>query len=70
MPVNAPPRRTRPNGAPAYYLGRPASLWITAATHRSGTPGVTRQATWASIARPVPRVMRLAAAAPDATAAA
>jgi hypothetical protein len=30
MPVNAQPRRTRPNSAPAYYLGRPASLWITA----------------------------------------
>jgi hypothetical protein len=22
----------RPNGAPAYYLGRPASLWITVIT--------------------------------------
>jgi len=30
MPVNARPRRTRPSGAPAYYLGRPASVWITA----------------------------------------
>ena len=30
MPVNAQPRRTRPNSAPAYYLGRPASVWITA----------------------------------------
>jgi hypothetical protein len=25
-----PERNGRPNGAPAYYLGRPAALWITA----------------------------------------
>jgi hypothetical protein len=31
MSANAP-RRTRPNGAPAGYLGRPASFWITIAT--------------------------------------
>jgi hypothetical protein len=30
MSVNAQPRRTRPSSAPAYYLGRPASVWITA----------------------------------------
>lgn len=23
------PGRSRPNGAPAYYLGRPASLWLS-----------------------------------------
>jgi hypothetical protein len=51
MPVNAQPRRTRPNSTPAYYLGRPASLWITATTRRRGAPGVRCQATWASIAR-------------------
>lgn len=28
MSVNARPRRIRPNSAPAYYLGRPASLWM------------------------------------------
>jgi hypothetical protein len=50
MPVNAQPRPTRPNGAPAYYLGRPASVWITATTCRKGAPGVARQATRASIA--------------------
>jgi len=29
MSVIARPRRIRPNSAPAYYLGRPASLWMT-----------------------------------------
>jgi len=38
MPVNAQPRRTRPNTAPAYYLGRPASLWMTATTRHTGAP--------------------------------
>ena len=27
---------SRPNGAPAYYLGRPASLWISITAPRSG----------------------------------
>jgi hypothetical protein len=26
------PRRTRPNGAPADYLGRPVGFWITITT--------------------------------------
>jgi hypothetical protein len=26
--------RTRPASAPAYYLGRPAALWLTALTPR------------------------------------
>jgi hypothetical protein len=26
--VTDPDLRSRPNGAPAYYQGRPASLWI------------------------------------------
>ena len=30
--------RPRPNSAPAYYLARPASFWITATTRRAGTP--------------------------------
>jgi hypothetical protein len=32
MPANVQARRSRPHGAPAYYLGRPASWWITATT--------------------------------------
>ena len=32
MPVTARPRRTRPATAPAYYLTRPASVWINALT--------------------------------------
>ena len=32
MPVTARPGRTRPVTAPAYYLGRPASVWINART--------------------------------------
>ena len=33
MPVITRSPRSRPQGAPAYYLARPASVWITAA-HR------------------------------------
>jgi hypothetical protein len=51
MPVNTQPRRTRPNSAPAYYLGRPASLWITLATRRKGPPDARRRIAWAPIAR-------------------
>ena len=29
---------TRPNSAPAYYLARPASFWITVTTRRAGAP--------------------------------
>jgi hypothetical protein len=29
MPANTGSSYARPNSAPAYYLGRPASLWIT-----------------------------------------
>jgi len=32
---------TRPNSAPAYYLARPASFWITVTTRR-GAPDVGR----------------------------
>jgi hypothetical protein len=43
MPVSTRPGRTRrPNSAPAYYLGRPASFWITASTRRA--PGACRPA--------------------------
>ena len=34
--------RRRPNTAPAYYLGRPASLWITAVSPRRTGPASTR----------------------------
>ena len=30
MSATSQPRRTRPNTAPAYYLGRPATWWLTA----------------------------------------
>jgi hypothetical protein len=30
MSVTSQPRRSRPTTAPAYYLGRPASVWISA----------------------------------------
>jgi hypothetical protein len=30
LPAEPTPRISRPNTAPAYYLGRPARLWITA----------------------------------------
>jgi hypothetical protein len=35
MPATARHRRTRPTTAPAYYLGRPASVWIKAQTRRT-----------------------------------
>jgi hypothetical protein len=42
--TDARSRRTRPNSAPAYYLARPASFWITVTTRRAGAPdaGATR----------------------------
>jgi len=36
MPVNSRPRRTRPFSALAYYLGRPARLWISFTTGHMG----------------------------------
>jgi len=42
MSADARPRHTRPNGAPAYYLGRPASIWIATATRPPGGPGPRR----------------------------
>ena len=30
MPATTRSPRSRPHGAPAYYLARPASVWITA----------------------------------------
>ena len=42
MSANARPRRIRPNSAPAYYLGRPASVWLTATTRRQGAPDPRR----------------------------
>jgi hypothetical protein len=38
MPVTSRPRRTVPNSAPAYYLGRPASVWIKVTTGHAGAP--------------------------------
>jgi len=51
MPVSTQPRRNRPNTAPAYYLGRPASFWTSLATRRRGAADARRQATWTSITR-------------------
>jgi hypothetical protein len=51
MAVIIQPRRNRPNAAPAYYLGRPASFWITLTTHRRRAPDARRQAAWTPIAR-------------------
>jgi hypothetical protein len=34
--------KTRPSSAPAYYLARPASFWITVTTRRAGAPGAVR----------------------------
>jgi hypothetical protein len=36
MSANA--RTRRPNGAPAYYLGRPASVWLTVTIRRPEAP--------------------------------
>jgi hypothetical protein len=30
--------RPRPNSAPAYYLARPASFWVTVTIRRQGAP--------------------------------
>ncbi len=38
MPRYAGSRGARPNGAPAYYLARPASLWINATRTRHRPP--------------------------------
>ena len=42
--ASARPRRTRPNSAPAYYLGRPASFWIAVTTRHAATPDAGRKA--------------------------
>jgi hypothetical protein len=51
MPVRTHHRRTCPNSAPAYYLGRPASFWVTLTTRRRAAPDVRRQIRWTPIAR-------------------
>jgi hypothetical protein len=38
----------RPNGAPAYYIGRPATMWITALRPRR-TPAASRSLTEAAV---------------------
>lgn len=39
VPAEPEPEIVRPNTAPAYYLGRPARLWITVtSSHRRRTP--------------------------------
>jgi hypothetical protein len=43
MPAPARAPRSRPPGAPAYYLARPASVWI-AARRRPPHQPVTRRA--------------------------
>jgi hypothetical protein len=49
-PTQSP--RSRPHGTPAYYLARPASVWITA-LHRQPRPDLTGR-TAADPAGPVP----------------
>jgi hypothetical protein len=51
MPISTQPRRTHPNSAPAYYLGRPASFWIALTTRRRQTPYTRRRTSWTPIAR-------------------
>ena len=36
LPAEPEPKISRPNTAPAYYLGRPARLWITATRPHQG----------------------------------
>jgi hypothetical protein len=45
MTGNTRPAQSRPNSAPPYYLGRPATWWIsvTAAGRRRGPDGDRRQ---------------------------
>ena len=47
-PAGPGPRTGRPAGAPAYYLGRPASVWLSAARRRrdpvADREGTRRQA--------------------------
>lgn len=49
--VSARSRRTRPNSAPAYYLARPASFWITVTTRHAKAPGRGPLSDRVSIAR-------------------
>jgi hypothetical protein len=39
VPAEPDPHVSRPNSAPAYYQGRPASLWINLMRPRRGRPG-------------------------------
>jgi hypothetical protein len=45
------PARHRPNSAPAYYLGRPVSFWVTLTTGRRRAPDARRETTWTPIAK-------------------
>jgi hypothetical protein len=38
MSATSRPRRTVPASAPAYYLGRPASVWISVTSGHAGPP--------------------------------
>jgi hypothetical protein len=40
MPASTRTPQSRPHGAPAYYLARPASWWLTAYYRRPGTDHV------------------------------
>ena len=46
-PAGPEPEKIRPNTAPAYYLGRPARLWITVMRPRR-RPTASRHATQAA----------------------
>jgi hypothetical protein len=47
FPAEPPRKARRPNGAPAYYQGRPAARWITAMSPR-GRPTASRYPTQAA----------------------
>jgi hypothetical protein len=55
MPANVQARRSRPHGAPAYYLGRPASGWITATTpsHHRRAPSQAHGYTQTSVTKEI-----------------
>jgi hypothetical protein len=51
MPASTQPGHHRPNSAPAYYLGRPASFWITLTARRRRAPDARRPTIWTPMAR-------------------
>ena len=46
MSATSRSRRTVPHSAPAYYLGRPASVWISVTSGHAGRQRPAVVATW------------------------